>query len=340
MPRIALCCDVGPHIAATHLMRCLALGEELVSRGVSVVFVCDAASVDWAQAQIQARGLEAVPPVHTADDHVALFDRLGVGAVVFDSPLLATEVYTAVRRTGLPTLAIVDGDLAGASADVLVAPNVGAEEDLPGGPADTTVLAGLGYALLRNDVLANRPIAVPQHHDEDVPRVAAVFADADAVEAAPAVARLLTATGRPFEATFFVSDASARAGVAAVRAAPRQRVDAVEPSRRLHEEVVRSDVVIAVAAPSTYEWLCLGCAVGLVWAADRHVEAYRRLMVRRVVVGLGSASDPDEEPGFAIDKASRLLSDARERGRLAEVAWGLVDGLGRARVADALLALL
>ncbi|MGH3356064.1 MAG: spore coat protein, partial [Nocardioidaceae bacterium] len=168
-PRVAVCCDLAPETGTTHLVRCLALAEELASRGVEIVFVCDADSVPWAQPQITARGMTVVAPVATAGQHVDLLERVAADAVVFDSRLLPRAVFAAVRRTGRPTLAIVDGEVVEIEADILVAPSMGAEAGRLRAPQEASVLAGLDYALLRNDVLANRPIASPQHDTVEVP---------------------------------------------------------------------------------------------------------------------------------------------------------------------------
>ena len=66
----------------------------------------------------------------TPAEHLELLERL-LDAVVFDSYDLPGGVFTAVRPTGVPTLAIVDGELRGAEADVLVDQNLGAEPDQP-----------------------------------------------------------------------------------------------------------------------------------------------------------------------------------------------------------------
>ena len=129
--RIGVRCDVGPTRGVGHVMRSLALAEELVGRGAEVVFVCDSHTVPWANDQILARDLPVEPAVWTAGEHLELFARLGLDAVVFDSYDLDAEVFTAVRKSGIPTLAIVDGDLRGAEADLYVDQNLGSELDQP-----------------------------------------------------------------------------------------------------------------------------------------------------------------------------------------------------------------
>jgi spore coat polysaccharide biosynthesis predicted glycosyltransferase SpsG len=333
---VTICWDVEGDSGATRLVRCLAVAEELLSRGVRVTFVCDTEGARWAEMQLRARGLDVLPPPTGPQGYADLFDRLSSDAVVFDATM-GGQAHTAVRETGRPTLAIAAADR-GVEADIVVVPDVDAEDGAGTGSSDSAVLAGPAYALIRNDVLANRPISPPERERVEVPQVTAVFDDAESAEAGAAVAQVLAATGRPFDATFVVADGQAGSDIAAVRLAPRQRIEVAEPSWRLHERLVRSDAVLGAAGPSTDEWLCLGASVGLVWASDDHVDRYRRLMVRRVVVGVGAAGDLANDPTRGVEKMTRLLSDARERSRLGEAGWRLVDGFGRARVVDALLA--
>ncbi len=336
---VTVCCDVGGSAGKDRLVRCLALAEELLSRGTQVTFVCDVEGSEWAQMQLRARRLDVLAPPATTREYVDLLDRLSSEAVVFDRTGADDPLPAAVHETGRATLVIAGPDRRGAGADLVVAPDVEAEDSDGTAAADRTVLAGLDYALMRNDVLANRPISPPERRPVEVPRVTAVFDGPASAEAGPATARVLAATGRSFEAAFVVADDRARSDIAAVRLAPRQRIDVVEPSWRLHERLGRSDVVLGAAGPSAFEWLCMGAPVGLVWTSEDQVERYRRLMVRRVVVGAGAAADLAGDPTQGVDKMTRLLSDARERSRLGESGWRLVDGLGRARVANALLAL-
>ena len=329
--RIALCCDVEAS-RPTAFVRCLALAEELVSRNIGVVFVADVADVPWAQAQLSARGLTAEPPPADTAGHRRLLDRLGVDAVVLDARE-PDETLAAVRATGRTTLVVADGH-DDVEADIVVDPRLDAPDRRP--PAGSTLLTGQEYVLLRNDALANRPISVPRRRAGDPPAVLVALGDATA-RGHEAVALLLVEAGVPFDASFVTSDDEVGERVAAVRTAPGQRLKVLAPGPRLHEHAARSDVVVSTSGYSAYEWLAVGSALGLVWDTEDEVELYRRLMVRRAVVGLGSLADLADDVTPAAEKAQRLLLDAAGRARLAEVAWRLVDGLGRVRVVDALL---
>ncbi|MEI8407967.1 MULTISPECIES: PseG/SpsG family protein [unclassified Kribbella] len=339
MERVGVRCDVGPGRGIGHVMRCLALAEELLRRGLEVVFVCDAHTVPWAAAQIAARGIALEPAVWTPAEHVELVGRLRLDAVVFDSYDLDASVYPAVRATGVPTLAIVDGDFRGAEADVLVDQNLAAELDHPDIPANTVRLAGLRYVMIRDEILALRPADPPVRRPSAVPKVFAFFGGTDAFGAGPYVVQALAATGVPFEATVVAPGAELAAQIAATELAPHQRVDVIGPTDRLAAEVRAADLTISASGTSTWELLCLGATAGLVCVVDNQVMGYERAIATGTAVGVGVLSDLKADPSTAAAVLKRLLTDPAERSRLATAGWKLVDGNGRTRVADALMAL-
>ena len=74
---------------------------------------------------------------------------------MIDSYALPRDAYSAVRRVR-PTLAIVDGDPAQKDGHVIVDQNIGAEADDWPLPEGTVRLAGLDYALMRDEIRASR----------------------------------------------------------------------------------------------------------------------------------------------------------------------------------------
>jgi spore coat polysaccharide biosynthesis predicted glycosyltransferase SpsG len=320
-------------------MRCLALAEELQRRRVEVVCVCDAHTVPWAEAQIASRGIRVEPAVRTAAQHVELFEQLELDGVVFDSYELDASVYAGVRATGIPTLAIVDGDFRGAEADVLVDQNLAAERDRPQLPRGAVRLAGLEYVMIRDEILALRPTEAPVAQQSVVPKVFAFFGGTDAFGAGPYVVRALAETGVPFEATVVAPARDLASEIAAVELQPRQRVDVVGPTDQLAAAVRAADLTISASGTSTWELLCLGATAGLVCVVDNQVMGYERAIATGTAAGIGVLSDLKEDPSAAALVLKRLLTNPAERARLASAGWKLVDGNGRVRVADALLAL-
>ncbi|GAA0798941.1 PseG/SpsG family protein [Spirilliplanes yamanashiensis] len=319
--RVGIRCDAGGLRGVGHLVRCVALAEELAARGAAVTFFGEV-DLPWAAGQLTARGLPLRPPGELAGD-----------AVVLDSYTLDPAVGAGLRAAGVRTCAIVDGDLRGQVADLYVDQNLDAELLAPALPPGATRLAGLRYALLRTAVRERRP-AAPRAARPGPPRVVCFFGGTDAYRAAPVLARLLAATGAPCDATIVAADASLRAELAAVPPAPGQAFTVVDPTDELPALLAAADLAVSASGTSTWELLCLGVPAALVWVVDNQELGYDRTVAAGLAAGLGrlGALEPS-----AVATLRALLTDPAARAALAAKAFGAVDGRGVERVADALL---
>ena len=330
---VGIRCDAGARRGVGHLVRCVALAEELVERGVSVKFLSDLGGVDWAGQQLSQRGLPWHPPPYDPVALVAAAERLELDALVIDSYTLPPQHSEAVRKTGRPVLAIVDGDFRGQSADIYVDQNLDATITADGAIG----LAGLDYALLRNSVRQLRPLDAPVHPTSRTPKVVAFFGGTDAYRAAPQIAGLLARTGVGFDATIVAADDSLRRDLLAVAPGPGQRFEIISPTDDLPKLLAGADLAVSASGTSTWELLCLGLASALVWVVDNQIIGYERTIARGYAAGLGQLGHLGEG---SVDVLRELLTLPGSRAALAARAWSAVDGRGVQRVADALLATL
>jgi spore coat polysaccharide biosynthesis predicted glycosyltransferase SpsG len=322
---VVFCCDTGRVTGLGHLMRCVALAEEVAGRGVPVAFVADLADLPWAQEQLAARNMPWSAP---SGDPTNAVLRHSPRAVVLDSYLLPAGVSARLRAAGPTVLAIVDGDTRGQTADVYLDQNLGAEDDSV--PVPGVRLAGLRYALHRRDILAHRPPA-PRAEQHEVPSVLAFFGGTDAYGAAPVLAGALAAAG-PAEATVVAATERLAEAVRAVSDA-----EVIGPTNELPRRIAAADLVVAASGTSAWELACLGAAAALVCVVDNQETGYARAVATGAVAGLGRLTDLRADPAPAVATLRRLLADPGERNRLRAAAWHLVDGGGARRVADALL---
>jgi spore coat polysaccharide biosynthesis predicted glycosyltransferase SpsG len=327
---IGIRCDAGPRTGVGHLVRCVALAEELVARGAAVRFLGDLGGVAWARAQLTQRDLPLDPAPATAQELVAACVRLGLDALVVDSYVLPPEHSAAVRRSGRTVLAIVDGDFRGQSADIYVDQNLDSRITAPG----VVGLAGLDYALLRGAVRQYRPLTAPVQEPGRTPKVVAFFGGTDAYRAAPTIAGLLVRTGVPFDATVIAANDGLRAELLAVAPGPGQRLEIVGPTDELPEMLAGADLAVSASGTSTWELLCLGLPAALTWVVDNQILGYERTLARGYAAGLGQLGHLGES---SVGTLRDLLTDAGLRTRLAARGWAAVDGRGVERVAGALL---
>ncbi|MEU5960609.1 spore coat protein [Micromonospora parva] len=336
--RVGLRCDAGPRRGVGHLVRCLALAEEFLARGADVTVFGTVERLDWAIAELAARGIPLLPGPDSAADLAEAARRHELDVLVLDSYDLDPAGAGALRAAGVYTVAIIDGDSRGQVADLYLDQNFGAE--LPGLPG--RLLAGSGYALLRDSVITARPPVAPPATAVSRPRVLAFFGGTDAVGAAPVLTRVLVAAGHPMDLTVIVGRPEIEAEIEDVTPGRGQIIRPVPPTTSLPALITGADLVVSAAGTSTWELCCLGAPSALVCVVDNQRESYTRVVRHGLAAGLGEL--PELTAGGVAGRAARataartlhgLLSTPQRRATLAARAWSTVDGQGRARVVDA-----
>ncbi|RIV39798.1 PseG/SpsG family protein [Micromonospora radicis] len=334
--RVGLRCDAGPQRGVGHLVRSLALGEEFLARGAAVELFGTVSGADWATGQLAARGIPQRPGPDTPAALVAAARRHDLDVLVLDSYDLDPAGAGALRAAGVLTLAIVDGDTRGQDADLYLDQNFGTDLVVPAG----RLLTGSTYALLRDSVLAARPVAPRPATDLPRPSVLAFFGGTDAADAAPLLTGVLLSTGRPMELTVVAGRADSVERIAALARGPGQSLRTVPPTGALPALIATADLVVSAAGTSTWELCCLGAPAALVCVVDNQRESYRRVVDAGLVAGLGELSALAADPAARTAAAgvlAPLLTDGTRRAALSVRARAVVDGRGRARVVDAVL---
>ncbi|WP_431729801.1 PseG/SpsG family protein [Verrucosispora sp. TAA-831] len=333
--RVGLRCDADPQRGVGHLVRCLALGEELLARGATVEVFGTVTGVDWAAGRLAARGIPLHPGPDTPDALVRAARRHDLDVLVLDSYDLDPACAGALREAGVLTLAVVDGDTRGQDADLFLDQNVGADLTVRTG----RLLAGSAYTLLGDSVLTARP-ATPRPTRVDRPSVLAFFGGTDAAGAAPVLAELLIATGRPMTLTAVVGRPEITGRLTALRTGPGQSLRPVPPTDALPDLIAAADLVVSAAGTSTWELCCLGAPSALVCVVDNQRESYHRVVAAGLAAGLGELPDlvaDDTAQTAAVRLLDELLESDVRRAALSARAHAAVDGRGRGRVVDAVL---
>ena len=340
-PTVGVRCDAGPATGVGHLVRCVALAEELVGRGLGVVFLGDLGGLPFAQRQLDDRGLPLVPAPVAPDELADLAVSLGLAAVVLDGYHLDPRCGTALTARGLPVLALSDGGFgADQRATIHLDQNLGAARPahLPPG---TEWLSGLAHVLLRDLVRSRRPAAAPALTTATggPASVLAVFGGTDPTAAVLTLAPLVLGTGEPLHLRAIASTPATVAALQQLRPGPRQTLTVLPPADDLPALAVQADLVVSAAGSSVWELLCLGAPTALVCVTDNQEAGYREVVGRGLVEGLGHvAALRDHEPtrSAATARLVTLLRDPSARAGLAARGLAEVDGRGRERVADAL----
>ncbi|AKU16198.1 PseG/SpsG family protein [Luteipulveratus mongoliensis] len=337
--RVVLRCDAHPTFGVGHLIRSLALAEELQARGVAVSLVGDLGGITWVEQLVRDRGIPVLPAQEDPAQVAEQVTALAAVAVVLDGYHLPSETGAALRTAGLVVLAMVDAEFgAGQEADLYVDQNLRAtpRADLPPGAA---ALAGLDYALFRDTVLTRRRVEpVPAH---DPPRLLAVFGGTDPYAAAATVVPLVLATEVPVQVTVIAAREEVRTTLAGLSPGAGQSLEVLDPVSDLAALAAESDVAVSASGSSVWELLCLGVPTGVVCVVDNQRQGYTATVGEGVVAPVGVLDElrtDDAARAAAVAELRSVLTDGDRRADLAALGQRLVDGQGRTRVADALLA--
>ncbi|SHG39134.1 PseG/SpsG family protein [Streptoalloteichus hindustanus] len=333
---VALRADASAEWGVGHVVRCLALAEEVLARGGRPVLVADLGDVAWLAEEVRARGLAVRPPASDPAGFADQLHALGARATVIDSYRLGPEHYTAARAVA-PVVALYDRHSGPVPGDVLVDQVFGAEQDPPPPDADqATVLRGPRYALIRDLVRRHRPATRPAAMPlaGRAPRVLLVLGGTDARGATGALTEILLASCPSLDLTVVGGGLDGPAPATGAG----QRLSVHRPSAELPRLMAEADLVISAAGTTLAELCCVGAAAAAVWVVDNQLPVYRSALAAGCVHGLGSLAEVLADPGRAGAAVRALLESPERRTALAGAAWELVDGAGRGRVVDALAA--
>lgn len=336
---VGLRCDADAASGVGHVVRSVALADELRRRGHSAVLLGTVA-VDWVRGLLAERGIEIAPAPDSPDGLADLAGELGLGAVVLDGYRLDPGCGAAIRARGIRVLSIVDGDWGGGqAADVYLDQNLGARPPAASIPG-AVQLAGIDYVLFRDDVLARRPAPGEVRPHPERPRLLALFGGTDPHGAAPVVVGLALATGVPVEIVAVAAREELAVALSELPTGPEQTVTVLPSAPSLAAVAASCDAAVSAAGSSTWELLCLGVPTALVAVVDNQEIGYVATVERGVADPAGRLGALRNEESARADSTTvlrRLLTDPRHRAELRRRGMELVDGRGRERVADALL---
>jgi UDP-2,4-diacetamido-2,4,6-trideoxy-beta-L-altropyranose hydrolase len=349
--KVAIRTDGSAAIGAGHVMRCLALADELRARG-AVTSICTRAMAPALAERIARSGHELLeldlPPelpraaVESEADHERQLEDAAATRACLPAALdvLLVDHYglghtweTAVRSHAR-LLAAVD-DLGRAhDCDVLVDQNFYA--DAAGRyagrvPPGCTALLGPAYALLRGEFREARTrVSV---RDGDVRRIVVQLGGVDAANLTARVLNALRLLQVRARVDVVIGAAHPdRTGVEAACAALPEAVLHVQSSE-VAALLAEADLAIGAGGTGTWERCALGVPALALCVADNQRRVLAEAGRRGLVYALEGR--PPDDAGLAVHVRA-LLENAALRAHLSRTSLDLVDARGCSRVAAAL----
>lgn len=336
-PRVLVRADASAAIGTGHVTRCLALADELATRGWDVRFASRKlpAALD-AELRRRAGCLIEIPAAVAIEQEPAYLvsrpETQSLAATIVDHYGIHADWHRAARPWSGALVAIDDLAITALDVDLIVNQNLGESPNSYVGlvPESCLRLVGPRYALLRRQFRAARGSAprVRTH----VERVLVFLSGADGGDATSIAAQAMARTGIPTDVVV---------GPAYPHFDPLAEWSATQPTISLHRDVAdmatlmdRADLSIGAPSSASWERCCLGLPTILVTLADNQVRAGAAIAAAGAGVALGWYSEVTAET-----LAAGILDIAESPKRLAAMsraAANVTDGRGAERVAEGL----
>jgi spore coat polysaccharide biosynthesis predicted glycosyltransferase SpsG len=338
-----------------HMMRCLALAEELSPDSPSVFVLTNHAAREKATAPLAEKGwiIHALPSgADGADDAgntVAIAQEVGAGVVVTDlchrgnlaAPWHLAEYHRELRKAGAPfILSIEDCRMDSFSSDMAVVPYDCDGCDLDQALSDgCRMLAGLRYYVARREFSA----AACQGRDIRTVgrRVMVSIGGGDPTGLTAKVTRaLFPLVGDGIEARIFIGNAmsDSLADETAAICGESSRLEARPFTDRLADELMWADLAIIGEGLVRFEAAITGTPSLTISQLDHDSDVLRDFFDKGTTRYIGRGEKVTETE--IAQQVTRLLNDAAARRAQSAAGKALLDGGGALRIAEAVLPLL
>lgn len=334
--------DAGADIGMGHAMRSLALAQALLGEGHRVSWVgrIDPASLA-ARIASQGAGLVRLNEEPGTEGDLAATLRHGEGAdwIVVDGYSFGPEYLAALRRTGACIMVVDDAPrFPFYDADLLLDQNLHTPPARYLLPPAGRLLTGPRYALLRPE-FGCRP-AHPAPKPEPASNILVTMGGSDPSGVTAEVLEAVNSVAaRIREARLEVRVVLGHANLRGAEALSRIK------SQDVHVEILQSvenmeplmdwaHLAITAGGSTCWELAAMGVPMIILLTAPNQEPVAAGLDRAGAAISLGPAGSLD--PAALGGAVETLLADADRRASMAQRGRQLVDGLGAARVADAL----
>jgi spore coat polysaccharide biosynthesis protein SpsF len=332
--KVLIRCDGDGTIGLGHVVRCLALADEL-RRSHSWGAAFALASGPAGAALVREAGF-AIEEIPAGEDESGWLSRLLAGglydALVLDVRTgLSREKVRRWREAGVLVIDIDDPEDKRREADLCFYPPVPQVREMDWSGFGGRLLCGWEWALLRPQFAGGGDRGMRAANAPPVILVA--MGGADPAHLTELAARALDLVEVPFTAVFVLGRAYPRGGelegmLSKVRYPHRVMRDVPDMAALM----AKSDLAVAAFGVTAYEMAAMGLpAVSLEISAD-HQQSASLLAAEGIAVSLGDYRKVT--PRHLADEVKALLGDPARRREMGKRAAAMVDGRGAARMAD------
>jgi UDP-2,4-diacetamido-2,4,6-trideoxy-beta-L-altropyranose hydrolase len=329
--------DGSVEIGTGHVIRCLALAEELSDRGYKPVF-CTRGYDSGLIEKIKSRGfdLQVLHAALSMQEDMERFTEMGkkhnAGVVITDNYHF-TDQYLKYLKENFKVVVSID-DIAESYfySDILVNQNIYATPEMYNGKTatGTKLFLGTAYALLRPEFKAYH------NQSREFSRVKNILVTLGGVDPDNQTLKVLKALDKikaDFSITAVIGVSNPHVeDISAFAESSEKPIKLLKNVNNMAELMHASDIAVSAAGSTSWELCCTGLPSIVIILADNQERIGKGLAEAGISINLGWFNDVTET--MIQESVEKLINNAKLRESMGQKGKAAVDGSGAERIVD------
>ncbi|UCB58130.1 MAG: UDP-2,4-diacetamido-2,4,6-trideoxy-beta-L-altropyranose hydrolase [Thermoplasmatales archaeon] len=331
---IAFRFDAASNIGIGHLMRCLALAEELIKRGNKCVFLTKTIEEKLIK-KIQKAGCiyEKLPKeldiLNDVKNLISYCIKNEIRWVVIDHYGIETYYLENLKKQNLNVLSVDDTANTFYPSDIVINQNIGAEKLNFLTSDKTKLLLGTNYVLMRNELL-KRHLKKPK---KEVKNILITLGGTDPDNFILKVLKNLEDIDQKIKRTVILGPFNKNNDkIEKYKKNTNQNIEIIRSPEDITDAYLNSDIAISAGGTSSYELAYFGIPNIIITVADNQENIAYEMNKEQVSISIGRK--PEFKPEILKNNIKTLIDNHSLRSKMSEKGKKLIDGKGKIRVVD------
>lgn len=325
--------DASEEIGIGHLMRCLALSEELINRGHRCYFLSKIDNEDLVE-KIEKRKtifkkLNSTTSLKEDLKKLIEFSKeQEIDWVVTDHYGIDSEYIKKIKKNGFKILSVDDAAQIDYCSDIILNQNIGSEKLRYSKKINSELLLGPKYVLLREELLRKNKMT----ESKNVKKILLTFGGTDNDNFTLKILKLLDSAIENKEFLVIAGPLNKFYEDIKKYSEDRNNITIIKSPENLADVYSKTDIAISAGGSSCYELAYFGIPNIIISIADNQLRIAEELEKQKVSIYSGKKDELNKEE--LIEKVKELIKNQTLRKKMSSNGKKLVDGKGKQRVVN------
>lgn len=324
--------DASKTIGIGHLMRCLALAEELKKRGHNCFFLSKTKNPEIINnISKYHHNFFFIPSFLTmgkdCDALIKYAKKYQIDWIITDHYNIYASYLEKIKHHGFHILSIDDTAQIHYYSDIIVNQNIGAEKLTFSVEPYTIQLLGTSYIMLREELLLREK--KKQH--SSVEKMLITLGGSDPDNYILTILQSIASITKDIELLVVIGPYNPhKATLQAYAEKTKSMISLIHSPENMADYYLQADIAISAGGSSCYEVAYFGIPNIIITIADNQLAIAHELDSNRIGIYLGKKNEL--QPQNLRDKVKELLDDKSLRDTLGQNGKKIVDGKGKKRI--------